>query len=79
VENKPLFLASKNTPLLSSLHLQARKTKPATRAGLCVFIAVNAYFRAKIQFTNWRALPSVMATELGGIDKPLTLPFQWLL
>lgn len=46
---------------------------------LSVVIAVDAYFKARIQFTSRRALPSVMATELGGIDRPLTLSFQWLL
>jgi hypothetical protein len=39
-------------------------------------IAVDAFYSAKIQLTSWRALPSVMATAFGGIDRPLTLPFQ---
>ena len=38
-----------------------------------------AAYSARIQFTSRRALPSVMATALGGMERPLTLPFQWLL
>lgn len=40
-----------------------------------------SYFLAssdKIQPTSLPALASVMATLLGGMAKPLTLPFQWL-
>lgn len=36
-------------------------------------------YRARIQLTRRRVSPSVMATALGGMAMPLTLPRQWLL
>lgn len=52
------------------------KTPPA---GGVLFMRVTDYFLSeRIQLTSMRALPSVMATAFGGIDRPLTLPCQWL-
>lgn len=52
--------------------------KPAPWAGFGASDQGQNYM-AKIQLTSWRALPSVIATALGGMERPLTLPFQWLL
>lgn len=43
-------------------------------------VALAAYWPSdRIQLTSRRASVSLIADALGGIDRPLTLPFQWLL
>jgi len=58
----------------------AKKRRIVPRRFSATSAAARLYgvLSAKIHCTSWRVSASLMATWLGGMARPLTLPFQWL-